>query len=91
MGPGILLEREQAEEVTVRSWGSRSSLVAEWLRTWHCHCCGMVSIPSLGTSACHGRGQKKTLGLYLRYFIKERIIRHGGGRSPLSDATSSYL
>ena len=33
------------------------------LRIWHCHrsgpgcCCGVVSIPGLGTPTCHGRGQ----------------------------------
>ena len=36
-----------------------SSLVAQWLRIWHCHCCGLGDccgrglIPGLGTSACH--------------------------------------
>ena len=42
----------------------RSSLVASWLRIWLCHCygsgccCGVVSIPGLGTFAGHGYGPK---------------------------------
>ena len=37
------------------------------LRIWHCHCCdsghccGVGSIPYLGTSACHGHGQKEKI------------------------------
>ena len=39
-----------------------SSLVAQGLRIWYCHCsgpghcCGMGFIPSLGTSTCCGHG-----------------------------------
>ena len=29
------------------------------LRIWHCHCCGLGSIPGPGTSACWGNSQKK--------------------------------
>ena len=36
-----------------------SSLVVQWLRVRHCHCCDSVSIPGLGTSTCHEDGQKK--------------------------------
>ena len=36
-----------------------SSLVAYRLRIHRCHCCGAGSIPGLGTSSCHGCGQKK--------------------------------
>ena len=35
--------------------------VPQWLsglRTQHCHCYGLGLIPGLGTSACHGCGQK---------------------------------
>ena len=40
----------------------QSSLVASWLRIWYSHCCGlgccgMSSIPGLGTSACCGHGK----------------------------------
>ena len=40
------------------------------LRIWHCHCyglghcCGVGSIPGLGTSACHGCGQNKNKKRY---------------------------
>ena len=35
-----------------------NSLVAQWLRIWHCHCAvGLIS--GLGTSVCCGQGQKK--------------------------------
>ena len=39
--------------------GQRSSLVGQWLKIWHCHCCGsgysgdMGSIPGLGIYTCH--------------------------------------
>ena len=36
-----------------------SSLVAQRLKIWHCHCSGMSFIPGLGTSACHVCGQEK--------------------------------
>ena len=29
-----------------------------WLRTWHCHCCGLGSISCSGTYACCWQGQK---------------------------------
>ena len=43
------------------------------LRIWHCHCsglgscCGKVSVPGLGTSACHGCGQKNKNKIVLLY------------------------
>ena len=36
----------------------RNSLVASQLRIQSCHCYGAGSIPGLGTSRCHGYGQK---------------------------------
>lgn len=43
----------------------RSSLVVQWLRTWHCHCIGLGhccvvgSVPGLRTSVCCWCDQKK--------------------------------
>ena len=41
----------------------RNKQVVPWqsrrLRIWHCHCCGMGSVPGQGTFACHGCGRKK--------------------------------
>ena len=37
----------------------RHTLLACWLKIWHCHGCGSGSIPDLGTSACHRSSQKK--------------------------------
>ena len=33
---------------------------------WHCHCCGLGSIPGPGTSTCLGHGQ------ILKYFKKKK-------------------
>ena len=40
-----------------------TSLVAQWLRTWHCHRCDSGSIPSLETGTCCGcRPSQKIYG-----------------------------
>ena len=56
--------RLQAAKAKINIW----SLKIKWwgvhwwlrgLRMWHCHCCGMGSIPSPGNSICWRWGQKK--------------------------------
>ena len=54
-----------------RSWGvglshyKKAGRGVPWwingLRIWHCHCCGMSSIPGRGNSACCGCDQKNKL------------------------------
>ena len=36
-----------------------TSLVAQWLRIQHCHCCGVSLIRWPGTSTCQGYSQKR--------------------------------
>ena len=38
---------------------ARSSLGLSGLRIWHYPCCGLGSIPGLGTAACHRSSQKR--------------------------------
>lgn len=39
-----------------------SSLVGKWLRTSHCHCCGMDVIPDLGPSVSRGQPKSEKRG-----------------------------
>ena len=54
---------------------SKSSGAPCWhrrLRIRRCHCCGSGSIPGLGTSACHGPGQK---GINKKIFFNLKKVR----------------
>ena len=40
-----------------------------WLRTWHCYCCGVGSVPGHGTSACCSYDQKNKKQKPVRYYL----------------------
>uniref|UniRef100_A0A8D0NJA6 Tectonic domain-containing protein n=1 Tax=Sus scrofa TaxID=9823 RepID=A0A8D0NJA6_PIG len=55
---GCLLQVGMNENCTQLRVKKRSSLVLSGSWIWCCHCCGPALIPGLGTSTCHGHGQK---------------------------------
>ena len=57
---GVLAEHPKPSKHSLQrgTASTGSSLVAQQLRIWCCHCCGMGSIPGPGTSACCRHGQK---------------------------------
>ena len=54
--------------------------MAQCLRIWCCHCCGEGSIPGLGTSVCHRRGQNKNKinKMYSLKYSREFPLRRDG-------------
>ena len=59
------------------NWNSNGVLLwLSGLRIWHCHCsssgccCGVGSIPSLGTSPSHRHGQKKKNGVRMAFKLR---------------------
>ena len=90
MEGGRGMEVGNVSSVPVRE--GRSSLMAQGLRIWCCHCCGsgyscgVGSIPGLGTSACPGRDRKKKSS---RGGIRQTVVKsHLALRSLISKIIS---
>ena len=61
------------------------------LRIWCCNCCGLSSIPGLGTSECHGHSQKRKRKSLSRLIELADALQVGCGRRDWDNAKLSGL